>query len=138
MAGLLRGDRPIGGGVSSSAALCVATALALLKLTGAELSKLEIAKLAQEAEHHFAGTPGTSRFLKWSMMQYSDRPSCWCAAASRSESLMAGPSAYTVWRYWWTKLMAMAPSPTAEATRRITPWRTSPTAKMPGTLVSSE
>ena len=54
---LIAGDLPIGGGVSSSAALCVATALALLKLTGAELSKLEIAKLAQEAEHGFAGTP---------------------------------------------------------------------------------
>ncbi|MCH8853360.1 MAG: galactokinase [Planctomycetes bacterium] len=54
---LIGGDLPIGGGVSSSAALCVAAALALLKLTGTELSKLEIAKLAQEAEHHFAGTP---------------------------------------------------------------------------------
>ena len=54
---LIGGDLPIGGGVSSSAALCVATALALLKLTGTELSKLDIAKLAQEAEHDFAGTP---------------------------------------------------------------------------------
>ena len=54
---LIGGDLPIGGGVSSSAALCVATALALLKLTGAELSKLEIAKLAREAEHDFADTP---------------------------------------------------------------------------------
>ncbi len=54
---LIGGDLPIGGGLSSSAALCVATALALLKLVGAELSKLEIAKLAREAEHEFAGTP---------------------------------------------------------------------------------
>ena len=54
---LIGGDLPIGGGVSSSAALCVATALALLKLTGTELSKLDIAKLAREAEHDFAGTP---------------------------------------------------------------------------------
>ena len=54
---LIGGDLPIGGGVSSSAALCVATALALLKLSGAALPKLEIAKLAREAEHDFAGTP---------------------------------------------------------------------------------
>src|SRR6266404_1906766 len=31
---------------------------------------------------------------------------------------------------------ATDPSPTPEATRLIEPWRTSPTAKMPGTLVS--
>ena len=54
---LIGGDLPIGGGVSSSAALCVATALALLKLADAALPKLEIAKLAQQAEHDFAGTP---------------------------------------------------------------------------------
>ena len=28
------------------------------------------------------------------------------------------------------------PWPTADATRRTTPWRTSPAAKIPGTLVS--
>ncbi len=53
---LIGGDLPIGGGVSSSAVLCVATALALLKLADAVLPKLEIAKLAQQAEHDFAGT----------------------------------------------------------------------------------
>ena len=31
----------------------------------------------------------------------------------------------------------MLPSPTPAATRLIEPWRTSPAAKMPGTLVSS-
>ena len=35
----------------------------------------------------------------------------------------------------WT---ATAPSPTAAATRFDEPWRTSPAAKIPGTLVSSE
>src|SRR5216684_3523447 len=33
---------------------------------------------------------------------------------------------------------ATDPSPTPEATRFIEPWRTSPTAKIPGTLVSSK
>ena len=39
-------------------------------------------------------------------------------------------------RYWWISLTAMAPSPTAEATRLIEPARASPAAKTPGTLVS--
>ena len=33
--------------------------------------------------------------------------------------------------------MAIDPSPTAEATRLIEPWRTSPATKIPGTFVSS-
>ena len=40
-------------------------------------------------------------------------------------------------RYSWTSWTAMAPSPTAEATRLTEPWRTSPAAKTPGRLVSS-
>ena len=39
-------------------------------------------------------------------------------------------------RYWWTKAIAMLPSPTAAATRFTGLYRTSPQAKMPGTLVS--
>lgn len=39
-------------------------------------------------------------------------------------------------RTWWTKLTAMDPSPTAEATRLTLPERTSPVAKTPGRLVS--
>jgi hypothetical protein len=35
-------------------------------------------------------------------------------------------------RYWWTKAIAMLPSPTAAATRFKGPNRTSPQAKMPG------
>src|SRR4051794_32782565 len=37
----------------------------------------------------------------------------------------------------WTKEIAMEPSPTAEATRLTLPARTSPTANIPGRLVSS-
>jgi len=40
-------------------------------------------------------------------------------------------------RYWCTKAIAMLPSPTAAATRFTGLNRTSPQAKMPGTLVSS-
>ena len=40
-------------------------------------------------------------------------------------------------RYSWTSWMAVAPSPTAEATRLMDRCRTSPAANTPGTLVSS-
>ena len=45
------GDLPIGSGLSSSAALELATALLLLKLFPFELPRLEIAKACQRAEH---------------------------------------------------------------------------------------
>jgi galactokinase len=53
--GEVRGDLPIGSGLSSSAALELATALFLLKLFPFELSRLEIAKACQRAEHRFVG-----------------------------------------------------------------------------------
>lgn len=46
---------PTGSGLSSSAALEVSSALALLD--GAEISKLELAKLCQRAERNFVGMP---------------------------------------------------------------------------------
>src|SRR5450631_368260 len=44
---------------------------------------------------------------------------------------------YTSLRYLCTKLIAIEPSPTAEATRFMAPARTSPAANIPGQLVSS-
>ncbi len=49
------GDLPIGAGLSSSAALELATALFLLKLFPARLAPLEIAKACQRAEHRYVG-----------------------------------------------------------------------------------
>lgn len=46
---------PIGGGLSSSAAIQVSVALALLDLAEHELSRLEIAKLCQASERNFVG-----------------------------------------------------------------------------------
>lgn len=46
---------PIGGGLSSSAAMEMSTALAFRKLYPYDLPDLEIAKVGQAAEHHFAG-----------------------------------------------------------------------------------
>lgn len=46
---------PIGAGLSSSAALEIATALTLKKLYPYALSDLDIAKVAQGAEHHYTG-----------------------------------------------------------------------------------
>jgi galactokinase len=51
----VRGDLPIGSGLSSSAALELATALLLLKLFPFELPLLEIARACQRAEHRYIG-----------------------------------------------------------------------------------
>lgn len=50
-------DVPMGGGLSSSAALEAATAMAVLRLAGHEMERMEIARACQEAEHIFAGVP---------------------------------------------------------------------------------
>ncbi|GAG49456.1 unnamed protein product, partial [marine sediment metagenome] len=54
---LIRSEVPVGGGLSSSAALEVATALALTSITGVSLAPMELADLCREAEHAFAGVP---------------------------------------------------------------------------------
>ncbi len=51
----IQGDIPVGAGLSSSAALEVATALALLSIADAALSPVDIALACQKAEHAFAG-----------------------------------------------------------------------------------
>jgi galactokinase len=51
----LWGDVPLGSGLSSSAALEVATALAVLSLTGASCSGPALARLCQRAENEFVG-----------------------------------------------------------------------------------
>jgi galactokinase len=48
---------PLGGGLSSSAALEVATATLLEIITGKKLDPVEMALLCQKAEHDYAGTP---------------------------------------------------------------------------------
>ena len=48
---------PVGGGLSSSAALEAATGPAGLALCGAEMSPFALAKLRQQAEHDYAGVP---------------------------------------------------------------------------------
>jgi galactokinase len=57
MDGLISNTLPVGGGVSSSAAVEVATALALLKLAGGKLDPTRLALLCQKAEHEYAGVP---------------------------------------------------------------------------------
>ena len=52
---LIRGEVPIGSGLSSSAALETVVAFALLSLTGAALDRTRIALLCQTAEREFVG-----------------------------------------------------------------------------------
>jgi galactokinase len=51
----VQGNVPIGAGLSSSAAVEVASALALLSLNGSRLSMPEVAKLCQRSENNFVG-----------------------------------------------------------------------------------
>ncbi|MCB9846662.1 MAG: galactokinase [Phycisphaeraceae bacterium] len=54
---LLSSDVPLGGGLSSSAALEVSIATGVLSILGARLSSNDVAKLCQRAEKRFAGVP---------------------------------------------------------------------------------
>ena len=51
------GNVPTGAGLSSSAALECAMALALTRLAGADLRPVELARVAQQAENEFVGVP---------------------------------------------------------------------------------
>ncbi|TDU88688.1 galactokinase [Kribbella voronezhensis] len=54
---LVDSDLPSGAGLSSSAALLCATAVALLGLSGVEVDPAEVARLAQKAENSYVGAP---------------------------------------------------------------------------------
>ena len=51
----IRGDVPIGAGLSSSASIEVATAYALLSHSGFEVQRVELARICQRAENDFVG-----------------------------------------------------------------------------------
>ena len=54
---IIKSDIPIGGGVASSAAIEVATLMAIDRLYGLELEAIEIARLAQIVENRIVGAP---------------------------------------------------------------------------------
>ena len=53
---LISNDVPMGAGLSSSAALEVSTALALLHLSGLEMDRVQLARICQRAENEYVGT----------------------------------------------------------------------------------
>jgi galactokinase len=53
---IIQGQVPMGAGLSSSASLEVATGLALLSVSNAEVPQLELVKICQRAEHEYVGT----------------------------------------------------------------------------------
>lgn len=53
---LIHGNVPLGAGLSSSASLEVATALALSSLSGIDVPRLDLVRLCQKAEHEYVGT----------------------------------------------------------------------------------
>ncbi|HYM75304.1 MAG TPA: galactokinase [Candidatus Dormibacteraeota bacterium] len=53
---VIQGQVPMGAGLSSSASMEVATALALLEMSQTELPGLDIVKMCQRAEHEYVGT----------------------------------------------------------------------------------
>jgi galactokinase len=55
--GYLDNTIPIGGGLSSSAAIESVAGLAMLAMTGADMDRFSLAKLCQKAEHEYAGVP---------------------------------------------------------------------------------
>jgi galactokinase len=57
MDALVANTLPVGGGLSSSAAVEVATGLGLLTLAGGKLDPTRLALLCQKAEHEYAGVP---------------------------------------------------------------------------------
>ena len=57
MDALLVNTLPVGGGLSSSAAIEVAAALALLTLAGHDIDPMRLALICQKAENDFAGVP---------------------------------------------------------------------------------
>jgi len=57
MDAMLSNTLPVGGGLSSSAAILVATGLSLLTLSGTTMDPSRLALIAQKAEHEFAGVP---------------------------------------------------------------------------------
>src|SRR5487761_147675 len=52
---LISNDVPMGAGLSSSAALEVSTALALLHLSGLEMDRVQLARICQRAENEYVG-----------------------------------------------------------------------------------
>ena len=76
-------DVPAGAGLSSSAALECATALALTELAGLAVDRRELAAIARRAENDFAGVPSGIMDQSASLLGRAATRCCWTAARWR-------------------------------------------------------
>jgi galactokinase len=87
---VIRSTVPLGGGLSSSAALEVATATLLEAMLGHQLEPVQKALLCQEAEHKYANVPCGIMDQFSSTLCQKDRPGRWSSAARRGRRDRSG------------------------------------------------
>ena len=73
---LVHGEVPIGAGLSSSAALEVASGLALLGVSNQPLDVVELAKICRKAENEYVGAPSASWTSLFPAVGARAKPSC--------------------------------------------------------------
>lgn len=90
------GNIPTGAGLSSSAALCSGFGFALDELFGAGLSRLELARIAQHAEHEFAGAKVGIMDMYASLMGEQDSALFLDCRAQTHQAIRANLGQYSV------------------------------------------
>ncbi len=98
---LFGGNLPVGAGLSSSASICVGTALVLAEISGLELSRIELVQVALSAEREFVGVQcgimdpyavGLARPGQLLWLDCKDRTSSWMPLDAREVSIAVADS----------------------------------------------
>ena len=100
-------DLPQGAGLSSSAAIECATAVALVALYQVSVSRLELARLARRGENEMVGVPAASWTSQRPCSARRATPCCWTAAPGTPRRCGSTPAPLG-WRCsWWTPVPGM-------------------------------